>query len=944
MEIFRSELHIFALRAFVDEARDVLGEAGMAQVLHHYGVTPEQFLDQSAWVSLEFVEALLQHFSDVTGDAGFIERGAVRGMQPKYLGPIYPLIATLGTPAFTYRQLASAGARFNKTGTWTTSDERRGFVRMSYTPFEDAPKERKAFICTVRKTQMTLVPLMFGRPPAKVEHPECMLRGNRACVYDVSWQEAQRPVLAYLGAWAGLMVGWAFSLTYLPSGTPTMLAMVTSGIGGWALGRVLTLKLELNARVNDIAEHNRALNSMIKTNEQRFTEVVEAKAEVEQKVEQRTHELSLTTQQLSATLTQVQELDRAKTSFFSNVSHDLRTPLTLILGPLGEMVQGREPPGGLPRAVDVMQRNGMRLLDLINQLLDLAKIDAGKMQIARNPSDVVELARSVEGRFVAAASQRGLSLTTNATGPIAPIAIDSVWIENALTNLLGNAMRFAQSKIAVSVREGDGAVVLEVEDDGPGIAQADLPTVFDRFAQGSDVQARKGGTGLGLAIVREAARLHGGDASVRSVPGVATTFTLTLPRAMAANSAGQSVRPSAPDAELQSAPAHFAEPLGSPKLRTADRLDWPGPNPSAPLVVVVEDDDDLRGFTSEVLAANYRVRAARNGEEGLALIAEVRPDAVISDVVMPKMDGYELCKQLRLRDDTRTLPVILLTARRDVGRVLEGFEAGADDYITKPFQARELLARVSVHVMLRRMISEMAHRERLASLGVLAASLAHQVRNPLNAILAGLPAVRRKLSKALDHRDDDMFGAMIDSGERINTLIKDLMDLSRVDQEVVSRFRPAHGVRSCMRLIEARIQGSVQMDAELDDTIEIEGKAGDLSHVFLNLIDNAVRAAEPSGRVQLCVERRGDRVVFEIGDSGPGVPRDKIEAVFAPFYTTRAAGEGTGLGLAIARQVVIQHGGTITVGLSELGGALFTVALPGALSAVPVLSSSQTVH
>jgi signal transduction histidine kinase len=462
---------------------------------------------------------------------------------------------------------------------------------------------------------------------------------------------------------AGVVAGWTFSFAYVPNGAPTMLTMIACGIGGWSIGRVLTLKAELRARLNDIAEHNRALHNMIKTNEQRYAQLLEAKGEVESKVAQRTRELSLTTQRLSETLAQIQELDRAKTSFFSNVSHDLRTPLTLILGPLGEMAQGREPPGGQRQAIDVMQRNGMRLLDLISQLLDLAKIDAGKMQIARNPSDIVALARSVEGRFAAAASQCNLALATHSSGRIAPIAIDAAWIENALTNLVGNAMRFAKSKIAVNVREDDGSVVLEVEDDGPGIAAEDLATVFDRFAQGSDVQARKGGTGLGLAIVREAVRLHGGDASVRSVPGIATTFTLTLPRAMAADAAGQSVPPPAPVALPEApAPSTVADQIASTKLRSNDRLDWPGPDPSAPLVVVVEDDDDLRAFTSEVLAMHYRVRAARNGEEGLALIAEVRPDAVVSDVVMPKMDGYELCRQLRLRDESRTLPLILLTA------------------------------------------------------------------------------------------------------------------------------------------------------------------------------------------------------------------------------------------------------------------------------------------
>jgi signal transduction histidine kinase len=929
--------------AYLEATRDAIGHDAVEELLRPYGITSKQLEDPNAWVSVEFAEAFLGAMVARVPDPNHLRRATELGMTQKYLGALLPLLSLFGTPLFMYQQEAKAATRFNKKNKLVFDGGHPGFARVTFhnvDPFE-------VYLCQVREIQQSLIPTLFGRPPGIIEHPRCAMRGDGACTYEITWREPPARRDSVVGLFGGAAIGLAAASSFALSVGPMMVAAATFGIAGWALGRLRMVRGDLAERVDEIKEHNDALTKMMRANEQRFAEVVEAKAEVEQKVEQRTHELRLTTQQLSETLTQVQELDRAKTSFFSNVSHDLRTPLTLILGPLGEMAQGREPPGGLARSLDVMQRNGMRLLDLINQLLDLAKIDAGKMQIARNPSDIVELARNVETRFAAAATDRKISLRTQASGQIAPIAIDSAWIENALTNLLGNAMRFAESKVTINLREDDGAVVLEVEDDGPGIAQADLPTVFDRFAQGSDVQARTGGTGLGLAIVREAARLHGGDASVRSVPGVATTFTLTLPRAMAANAAGQSIRPPelAPHAQLQAPePSRAAERISSPKVRTADRLDWPGPDPTAPLVVVCEDDDDLRAFTSEVLAAHYRVRAARNGEEGLALIAEVRPDAVISDVVMPKMDGYELCKALRRRDDSRSLPVILLTARRDVGRVLEGFDAGADDYVTKPFQARELLARVNVHVRLRRIVSEMAHRERLASLGVLAASLAHQVRNPLNAILAGLPAMRRKLATAIDRRDDDMFAAMIDSGERINTLIKDLMDLSRVDQEVVSRFKPADGVRSCMRLIEARIQGSVSMDADLDDAVEIEGKAGDMNHVFLNVIDNAVRASEPTGQIHIAIARRGNGMVFEVGDSGSGVASDKHEAVFAPFYTTRAAGEGTGLGLAIARQVVIQHGGTITISTSPLGGALFTVWLPSALATSGALAPAQTLH
>lgn len=930
MDINRPELHASGFRAILEVARNELGSEVVNEMLAGFGTSAKDLADPNAWFSLEFAEALFDALVKRAEDPSIVDRAIKLALSRKHLGILYPLFRSFGTPAFLYGQLAKLLPRLNKVTLLRVDTLGPQHIRVLAQPQPGAPSERTTHFCTVRRVQLEEAARLFDLPAAVVAHPHCMSRGAQACIYDVQWSEHRRPIISQAGFLLGAALGAA--LIFVEGATLSMwIAAAALSVGGWALGRVSELRHGLGNRLADLSESHQALSRSTDAHEQRFAELLEAKTTVEKKVEERTAELSLATNQLSKMLTQVQELDRAKTNFFANVSHDLRTPLSLIIGPLGEMAAGREPPGGTKHAVDVMQRNGTRLLNLINQLLDLAKIDDGKMQIARNPTDVLELARTVEARFSAQADQKGFELSTVGT-QLAPIALDSTWIETALTNLVGNAMRFAKSCVTLKVREEAGSVVLEVQDDGVGIAASDLAKVFDRFAQGSDSQARKGGTGLGLAIVREAARLHGGDASVRSQPGVATIFTLTLPRTMAANEAGTSIRPPAPPGDAASSASiasHAAiTASGAPGAVAELQLEWPGPDPTAPLVVVVEDDDDLRGFTSEVLAAQYRVRATRNGEEGLAAVIELHPDAVVSDVVMPVMDGYELCKRLRARDDTRTLPVILLTARRDVGRVLEGFEAGADDYLTKPFQARELLARVSVHVRLRQVVSEMAHRERLASLGVLAASLAHQVRNPLNAILAGLPAVRRKLAKVMQERDDEVFGAMIYSAERINTLIADLMDLSRVDADSVSQFRPSVGVHACIRLIDARDPGSVQIETEIDEAIELEGKAGDMNHVFLNLIDNAVRAAGRDGRVKIRAVRRGDTFAFEVGDSGPGIPADKTEAVFAPFFTTRQAGEGTGLGLAIARQVVLQHAGTIAVGTSELGGALFTVTLP----------------
>jgi signal transduction histidine kinase len=358
------------------------------------------------------------------------------------------------------------------------------------------------------------------------------------------------------------------------------------------------------------------------------------------------------------------------------------------------------------------------------------------------------------------------------------------------------------------------------------------------------------------------------------------------------------------------------------------QLEWAGPEPNAPVVALIEDDDDMREVIGNALSLGYRVRSATDGERGLRLIDEIRPDAVVSDVMMPGLDGYQLTRELRKREDMRQVPVLLLTARGDVEHALEGFEAGADDYVTKPFYPRELLARVGVQIRMRRMVSELAHRERMVALGVLATSLAHQVRSPLTSIVAGLPLLERRLGDALDGRNRELLHSIIESGDRIEQQIADLLSLSRVDQVDETRFRPAEGVQSCVRLLRARARSGVTIEVDLRDTAEIHGRPGDVGHVFLNLIDNAVRAAEPSGRVRVRTFDDGSHFVFEVGDSGSGITPDREEAVFALFFTTRPEGEGTGMGLSIARQVVLQHGGSIQIGRSELGGAQFTVSLP----------------
>jgi signal transduction histidine kinase len=323
------------------------------------------------------------------------------------------------------------------------------------------------------------------------------------------------------------------------------------------------------------------------------------------------------------------------------------------------------------------------------------------------------------------------------------------------------------------------------------------------------------------------------------------------------------------------------------------------------------------------------VRTAPDGARGLELAVALRPDVVVSDVSMPELDGYGLCRALRAREDLHAMPVILVTAAAQGAQILDGFRAGANDYVVKPFRAEELLARVDVHVRVRHLVREIARRERMAMLGGVAAAVAHQVRNPLTTLASGLPAMRRRLEGKLDASSAELVDVMVECAARIERTTNDLMDLSRVDRDGEDEVTPGLGLLAAVRLAKTRVgTADVTLAVEVDDTTAIQGRASDLNHVFLNLMDNAIRAVGTRGAIEVRGGVDGERYVVRVGDSGPGVPPELAQHVFEPFWTSRPAGEGTGLGLAIAREVVQQHGGSIAVGRSALGGALFTLSLP----------------
>jgi PAS domain S-box-containing protein len=407
------------------------------------------------------------------------------------------------------------------------------------------------------------------------------------------------------------------------------------------------------------------------------------------------------------------KLDVLKTQFFSNISHEFRTPLTLMLGPLEEMK--REFAGaGVPLPyygqVDLVHRNGLRLLKLVNTLLDFSRIEAGRVQAVYEATDLAQLTAHLASEFRSAIEKAGLTLVVNCH-PLAESAyVDREMWEKIVLNLLSNAFKFTfEGAIEVSLTQQDGSFELVVTDTGTGVPADELPRLFERFHRVEGARGRTyEGSGIGLALVQELARLHGGSVAVESEYGKGSTFRVRVPagashlpqqqiggvRTQASTGLGarlfieEAVRWLPGEAPVQDAIIDVALPADQSTLPAAQRA----------LVLLADDNADMREYLARLLSAHYQVEAVADGEAALKAAARRIPSLVLSDVMMPRMDGMELLSRLRVDPRTAAVPVILLSARAGEEAKVEALDAGADDYLVKPFSSRELLARVDAHL------------------------------------------------------------------------------------------------------------------------------------------------------------------------------------------------------------------------------------------------------
>ncbi|UXI67992.1 ATP-binding protein [Tahibacter amnicola] len=690
-------------------------------------------------------------------------------------------------------------------------------------------------------------------------------------------------------------------------------------------------------------------------------------------------------QELARLYANAKELDELKTRFFANVSHELRTPLSLILGPV-ERLLGRDLPEDAADALRLVQRSAQTLLRHVNDLLDVAKLDAGKMAVSWSDVDLSRLTRLVAAPFESLAQDRGIAFALHVAADVIT-RTDSEKYERILLNILSNAFKFTPvpGSVELHLARDDDAVVLHVGDSGPGVPMELREVIFEPFRQVDDVHTRRyGGTGLGLAITREFAELLGGEVTVAESPAGGALFTVRLPWIAVAH---------APAAPVMSGSQGWSVAqlvLGdlAPHSRAAAGGLSTAVEDERPIVLVVEDNLDMQHFICDALAPYYRTAGACTGHEGVDAAVSLRPDLILSDMMMPDMSGEALTQSLRGLAEFDTVPIILLTAKADDALKVRLLRAGVQDFMTKPFLVDELLARVAnllalsrarrvlqdelasteadviqlarelglrkrsleqaldnLHqrdLALQRLNDELEQRvaertEQLTAarddLEVFSFSASHELRAPLRHLMGFAGLLRERYGSRLDEDGHTFLRYIIDGGRRMTELMDALLELGRVRRTEVtwSQIDLAGAIEEVRQELKPDWQQR-QVVWEIGALPAVDGDSRLIKIVLRNLLGNALKYSKGRevAHIRIGADDNEDGTVHVwIADNGVGFDMRFANRLFGVFKRLHSPEEfaGSGLGLATAKRIVEKHRGRIWADSREGEGATFHIQL-----------------
>ena len=657
----------------------------------------------------------------------------------------------------------------------------------------------------------------------------------------------------------------------------------------------------------------------------------------------------------------LKQLDEIKSRFFANISHELRTPLTLLLSPLEALMTHakRAFNSDQQELLATMQANGMRLLKLINDLLDLVRLESGRMDVRREPTDVDALVGGLILSVKKVAEDKKIRLQSSVDPELGIIMADRDKWEKILLNLVFNAVKFTPARGAVTLaveKEGE-EIVLRVRDTGMGISKENLANVFSRFWQADTSAQRKyQGVGIGLALVKELVEVQGGRVGVESEVNKGTTFTIRLPYEAGTEAAPPepSQQGSAVETE-ESSERWLAELYRRAELFPSITSVKESLKPvemfargGAAKILIADDEPDMLRFLKSQLSAHFQVIEAVDGNQAFEKACQFLPDIILLDMMMPEKDGLQVCRQLRTRTSTSRIPVVLLTARADEETKLQALAAGASDFLSKPFSGTELHVRLKNLVegyeyqrklarqnqileatlqQLKETETQLVQSEKLASLGRMSAGIIHEINNPLNFAKTATHMLQKQAAKLPGKEEQEEFADMLkdisEGIDRVRTIVSDLRSFTHPNADAFEEVSVRQVFTSTLRFLSHEWKDQVEIAQKYDENATVWGNRHQLIQLMINLLQNSIdalkgkpwEADKPS--IEITGTAKGMGYLLSIKDNGPGIAPENVGRIFDPFFTTKDVGEGTGLGLSICYRIMETHGGRISVNSKE---------------------------
>lgn len=658
-----------------------------------------------------------------------------------------------------------------------------------------------------------------------------------------------------------------------------------------------------------------------------YAELEEYRDQLELKVAQRTEELAEAHDRLALSIGELREAQSARDRFFANINHEVRNPLTLIALAARRLGSSKAAELAETKALlDSVEINVHRLLSLVDGLLLLAASGETKLRLQRKDLDLAQLVDRLTTSFLPRADEAGVSFTTTVPEELLASA-DEAAIERIIANLVSNALKFTPPGGKVELRmeaEGDDCV-LSVIDSGVGLEPEFKDRAFGCFEQGlAPVRPGERGSGIGLAIVQELAQLHGGEASAADNPSGGSIFRVRWPRQIAEVRAVSEGGSTSITRASRPGPVQTADPrLSVPPLFECEVA-------GAITVLVAEDEPFLLLEIARALSHRFRVLTALDGQTALEVARKHQPSALITDVSMPGMSGFELARAFRELSGDRLAPILFVTAHSNLGDRLEGFESGGVDYVLKPFHPDELLARLTAQLEQRAAALRMEESERLAALGFLTAGLAHEFRNPANAVINALLPLKRLLPESAlvpDAPSATLLGIIEAGAAQLHNLSKQITGLSSgPDTKSTEAHALSKIIDRAITVLGGTLTG-IEVRRQRETEPWIVASPFTLSQAFANLLENAAHSIAGQGWIEIATERTDDEFIIRVSDSGPGVPMSLRARIFEPFFTTKDPGKGTGLGLPTVKRVVEHHGGELRL-VAHGAGTAFEITLP----------------